>query len=131
MKSILVIKKDCSVFPLSSLWLPFGLVLTCQLSQASEPWSREPIGRGKWSSGQCWAHHQAGGWQLWTQSFHRFPEMCAVLQESGIPSHGQGLRCLRTVNENFARGWKRPNLGAFLTLSPWDPLIVPRRPLGK
>ena len=85
MKSILVIKKDCSVFPLSSLWLPFGLVLTCQLSQASESWSREPIGHGKWSSGQCWAHHQAGGWQLWAPSFHSFPEMCAVLQDAGIP----------------------------------------------
>lgn len=44
MKSTLVIEKRLfsTFFPLSLLCLPFELVLTYQLSEASEPWSRSP-----------------------------------------------------------------------------------------
>lgn len=117
MKIILVIEKDHSV--LSSLRLLFGFPLGWfSPTNFQRPLSLGPGNPWAVASGalhHAWARHPAGGWQRWTQSFQKFPEVSAVLPYAGIPLHE--LSCLRSVNENFARDWGRPNLRVFLTLS--------------
>lgn len=130
---ILVMEKDCSV--LFSLWVLFGFPLGCFLPvnflRHLEPWSREPAVRASGALSSAGTHYQAGSWQLWIPSFQKFPEMSTILQNAGILLHGQVLHCLRSVNENFAREWGRPNLRVFSTLSSQDPHTFPRSPVGK
>lgn len=51
MKSILMIRKDCLVQSSELCLASLPVVLTRQLSEPSEPWSREPAGCGKWRYG--------------------------------------------------------------------------------
>lgn len=126
-----MIKKDWSVL-LSELSLAsIELVFTCQLSQVSKPWSKEPMGCGKWRSGQGWGSppsRRLAAVGSIISAVSRNVCCSAGCWDSFTETSGS---CLRSVNENFARGWGRPNLSAFLTLSSWDPLIVSGNPLGK
>lgn len=109
-----------TLFPLSSLWLPcWFLAIYFQRYLSLGPGNLLTVANGALSStGTC---YQTGGWQLWTPAFQKFPEKSALLQNAGILFHRQVLSCLRNINEYLARGWRRPNLRVFLTLSSQDP----------
>ena len=130
-----MIRKDCSVLPteLSSPSLEVKSHLSSFQSHLNRdpgsPWtvaSGAPDSSGlttKQAAGSCGRHH--------FRSFQKcvlFSKMLGFLYRDKCLAAWEVF--MRIFQEFFKVGG-RPNLGTFSTFSSWDPLRVPRSPLGK